>query len=149
MYKKITNYKKIKLENYEQYRKYEKDENILTEELYIEISKENTIFIIISKKNVLLGFFTIKEDSFKLNRKENECIKIDYIYIFEKYRNQMLATSILKDVQELIKEFRQTIDYLLVDTPIIYSMFYLDRGFKFYRAKKGMHHNQVTLFKEV
>lgn len=148
MYRKINNYRKIKLENYRQYQQYKKDKDILSKEEYKRIKDENMIFLITYKEK-LYGIFTLREDEFRLNHRDNQCIKIDYLYIFEKYRSHNLATSILNDVEEVVKNFRFNMDYILVDTPIIYSMFYLDRGFKFYRAKKGIRHNQVTLFKEV
>lgn len=148
MSEKIINHRKIRLKNYIQYQQYQKDENILSEEEFNNINRDNTIFLL-TNKDKLYGLFTLKEDTFRLNSRENECIKINYLYILKKYRLHNLATNTLNDVEELVKRFRPTINYILIDTPIIYSMFYLDRGYNFYRAKKSVKHNQVTLYKKV
>ena len=148
MSEKIITYRKIRLKNYRQYQQYNKDENILSEEEFNNINVDNAIFLIANKER-LYGLFTLKEDSFRLNAKENECIKVNYLYIFKKYRLHNLATNILNDVEEFVKMFRYNTNYILIDTPIVYSMFYLDRGYNFYRAKKSVKHNQVTLFKKV
>lgn len=150
MYEIINKYKIKKLTKYDLLAGYDTSniDKILTKDLFEILIENNEIFLIIYKKK-LLGFFTLMQTSFILDKKKSECIQIEYLHITDNYTFCGLEMEILKDIQWVVKNFRQKTNYILLDTSIAYSIFYLDRGFNLYKIKKDTNQKKVTLYKEI
>ncbi|MDO5826124.1 MAG: GNAT family N-acetyltransferase [Methanosphaera sp.] len=152
MYEIIARSKVLKIEQYDVIYKYECSESIdfFNEDLFNKYNKNNEIFIIIYK-NKLLGVFTLRDDNFILNDTEYACVKIDYFYVCKKYRTYGLGTLILTDIIWIVKRFRKGTNYILADSLVESCMFYLKKGFDYYKSTKSENseYNIITMYKKI
>lgn len=152
MYEIIARSKVLKIEQYDVIYKYECSESIdfFNEDLFNKYNKNNEIFIIIYE-NKLLGVFTLRDDNFILNDTEYACVKIDYFYVCKKYRTYGLGTLILTDIIWIVKRFRKGTNYILADSLVESCMFYLKKGFDYYKSTKSENseYNIITMYKRI
>ncbi|RAP54842.1 MAG: hypothetical protein BZ137_00075 [Methanosphaera sp. rholeuAM130] len=152
MYEIIARSKVLKIEQYDVIYKYECSESIdfFNEDLFNKYNKNNEIFIIIYE-NKLLGVFTLRDDNFILNDTEYSCVKIDYFYVCKKYRTYGLGTLILTDIIWIVKRFRKGTNYILADSLVESCMFYLKKGFDYYKSTKSENseYNIITMYKKI
>ena len=152
MYEIIARSKVLKLDKYDIIYDYESSESMefFTKSHFDKYNKDSEIFIIIHE-NKLLGVFTLKDDIFKLNDNKYDCVKIDYFYIYKKYRTYGLGTLILTDILWIVKRFRTKTNYILADSLVDSCMFYLKKGFDYYKSSKSEdgQFNIITMYKKI
>jgi GNAT superfamily N-acetyltransferase len=152
MYEIIARSKVLKINEYAIIHKYDCSESLdfFTEDLFNYYNKDNEIFLIIYQ-NKLLGVFTLKDSVFSLDNHEYACVKIDYFYICKKYRTYGLATLIIMDILWIVKRFRSNVSYILADSLVDSCMFYLKKGFDYYKTSKSDNtgRNIITMYKKI
>ena len=152
MYEIIARSKVLKLDKYDIIYDYESSESMefFTKSHFDKYNKDSEIFIIIHE-NKLLGVFTLKDDMFKLNDNKYDCVKIDYFYICKKYRTYGLGTLVLTDILWIVKRFRTKTNYILADSLVDSCMFYLKKGFDYYKSRKSEdgQFNIITMYKKI
>ena len=152
MYEIIARSKVLKIDEYDRIYEFEHSESLdfFTKDSFEFYNKNSEVFLIIYQDK-LLGVFTLRDDKFKLDDEDYECVKIDYFYICKSYRTYGLGTLIITDIIWIVRRFRLQCDYILADSLVDSCMFYLKKGFDYYKSRKSTNdeHNIITLYKKI
>ncbi|MBE6493371.1 MAG: GNAT family N-acetyltransferase [Methanosphaera stadtmanae] len=123
---------------------------ILTKKI-VEVlyTNKTDTYLIISKTNKAIGFFSIKETKIYNNKLAIELI---CLYILKEYRLKYIATDLLNDIKRSIKQNNNDYEYFLANSYVESAMFFLKNGFDFYHVDKGLNHkerNIILMYKKI
>ena len=123
---------------------------ILTKKI-VEVlyTNKTDTYLIISKTNKAIGFFSIKETKTYNNKL---AIELVCLYILKEYRLKYIATDLLNDIKRSIKQNNNDYEYFLANSYVESAMFFLKNGFDFYHVDKGLNHkerNIILMYKKI
>lgn len=115
-------------------------EKIISNDVYGQFFTENTINYCIMYHNKLAGLF-----SFEI---KESLIELRCLYIFEEYRNKSIGTNVINDLTFLARhEIKEDIKYILVNSFVESSMFFLKKGFDFCKINKKLDYKKKNIIK--
>lgn len=122
-----------------------KFETILNQEEYKKFFSKKTINYFIMYNNKLVGFFSLNIN--------NNFIELLCLYVFEECRNKSIATYVLNDILFTVRHnFLYKIEYIVANSFVDSSMFFLKNGFDFCKINKKLDYkkkNIILLYKHV
>ena len=123
---------------------------LLTKKIVDELYDENVnTYLIKTKTNKTIGFFSLKE----IKTKDNKlAIELVCLYILKEYRLKYIATDLLNDITWSINKKRVDYEYILANCFVESIMFFLKNGFDFYQVNKGLNYkerNIVVVYKKL
>ena len=124
--------------------------DILTKKIVKELYTNKTeTYILITKTNKAVGFFSVKETKTNNNKL---AIELVCLYILKEYRLNYIATDLLNDITRSIKQNKPDYEYFLANSYVESVMFFLKNGFDFYHVDKGLKHkerNIIVMYKKI